>query len=399
MWSDVRPTHLGNGRPLHAWTRGDSLAALVYRGLTVLLAALAVVGQGALLDALYLQDVGLGTLGLGAVRPALLSALVTGAVVSVLSAALGVALAVRRDDGRGSRPLGLALAVWAYLLAYSGIVVLAAPGIGSPLRRPFDAHFLLVEALGLAALIRFSALFPNPLGPEVLRDPATLPPGAATVQRMRRWFLRPAAPWIAGLLAVAATFGVNAAMRHPVEDAALLPLADLLRVVALGLVVMNLRRSYLSSDAAGRAPLTWVILGFALLVAAVGLVLGGNVLAAATGWELRGVNWRPIVLHLGVVGLLAGAGMGIFYRGAVGPGPLVRRVAVLSGMATLALFLAAGLETLLTGAVTRFSMPSGTGTFLALVVTSLVYGRTRRPLEAFLAQPWVETRPPAPAER
>jgi hypothetical protein len=353
----------------------------------------------ALLDALFRDGVGLGTISLGVVRPALLSAVVTGAVVSLASAALSVAMTLRRQARPGARPMGLALAAWAYLLAYSGIVVLLAPAATSILRRPFDAHFLVVEALGLAALIRFTALFPRRLAPEDLQDPTTLPAGVAAMQRIRVWLLRPAAPWIAAVVAVAVAVAANGASGRPIEDAALLPLTDLLRLLALGLVVLNLRVSYFACAPSERVPMTWVILGFGLLVGTVGVVLGGDVLTAATGWEIPAVNWRPIVLHLGVVGLLWGSGMGVFYMGAADPGPLVRRVAVLSGMATFGLFLAAGLETLLSGAVAaRFSMPGGTGTFLALVVTALVYGRTRRPLEAFLAQPWVEVRPAVHAE-
>ncbi len=387
------------GTPSPPPSKEASLAALVYRGLTILLAALAVIGQVALLDALYRDGVGLGTISLGAVRPALLSAVVTGAVVSLVSAALAVAMAVRRPARPGARPMGLALGVWAYLLAYSGIVVLLAPGATSALRRPFDIHFLVVEALGLAALIRFTAIFPRPLRPEHLQDPATLPAVVASAQRVRIWLLRPAAPWVCALLAVVVAVATNTALGRPIEDTALLPLTDVLRLLALGVVVFNLRRSYLSCPPTERAPMTWVVLGFGLLVGTVGLVLGGNVLSAATGWELPAVNWRPIVLHLGVVGLLWGSAMGVFYVGAADPGPLVRRVAVLSGMATFALFLAAGLEILLSGGVAaRFAMPSGTGTLLALVVTALVYGRTRRPLEDFLSQPWIEARPALHAE-
>lgn len=376
-----------------------SLAALVYRGLTILLAALAVLGQTALLDALFTDGVGLGTINLGAVRPALLSSVVTGAVVSLASAALAVTMAVRRGARPGAGPLGLALAVWAYLLAYSGIVVLLAPAASSPLHKPFDAHFLVVEALGLASLLRFTAIFPRPLRAADVQEPATLPAGVASLQRLRVLFLGPTTPWIGGLIAVGVAVVANALSGRPIEDAALLPLTDLLRLLALGLVVLNLRVSYLSSTPADRAPLTWVILGFGVLVATVGLVLGGNVLTAATGWEIGSVNWRPIVLHLGVVGLLWGSGMGVFYTGATDPGPLVRRLAVLSGMATFGLFLAAGLEILLSGGIAaRFSMPGGTGTFLAVVVTALVYGRTRRPLESFLAQPWIESGPAVHAE-
>jgi len=51
------------------------------------------------------------------------------------------------------------------------------------------------------------------------------------------------------------------------------------------------------------------------------------------------------------------------------------------------------------GGPAHFSMPRGTGTFLAVVVMALVYGRTRRPLDGFLRQAWVDAAPPMAAER
>jgi len=376
------------------------LAALAYRGLTLLLALLAVVGQATLLDALVRRGIGIGTPGVGGVRPALLSAVITAAAVSLVAGGLGVSMALRSDPRPGTRPLGLALAVWAYLLAYSGMVVAFAPAPDASLRPFFDAHFLVVEALGLGALIRFATLFPKPLRPADVRPPSTLRAGLGAVQRARQWLLRPTAPWLAALAALVLVLVVNAAVGRHVEDAALLPLTDLMRLLALALVVVNLRRSYLLGASAERTRMTWVILGFALLAGTVALVLGGNVLAAATGWAIPGFSWRPALLHFGVIGLMWGAAMGVFYGGPADPGSLVRHVAVLAGMATLALFLAAGLEILFASGTVGApsSMPRGTGTLLALVVTAVVYGRTRRPLEGFLAQPWVEPRPTMHAE-
>jgi hypothetical protein len=376
------------------------VASLTYRGLTLLLSALAVAGQVALVEAVFGRGLGVGSPSLGSMRPALLSTVVMGAVVSLASAVLGMTMAFRRDARRGAPPMGLALAVWAYLLAYSGIVVLMSPPPESPLHAPFEGHFLLVEALGLAALLRFTAQFPSPLAAASLRDPATLPLGSRTIQGFRRWLLRPYAPWLAGILSAALCMATNAARGRPVQDAALLPLVDVFRLGALALVVLNLRRAFLASDQAGRTRITWLVLGFALLVGSVGLILGGNVLSAVTGWEIPAFNWRPVVLHLGVIGLLWGGAMGVLYQGRAQPAPAVRSVAVLVGMGTLALFLAAGLEMLLSrGGPAHFSLPRGTGTFLAMVAMALVYGRTRRPLDGFLRQARGDTAPPMAAGR
>lgn len=377
-------------------TGSPALSKLFTRSLTLALAGLALVAQIAYLDALYWNVLGMGTLGSGGARPALLSAVVTGAVVSVLAGILAVTMAFRATGERGAYPLAISLGSWAYILSYSGLTVLLGPDPGSVWRVPFEGHFLVIEALGLAGLLRFTASFPRPLQPEDLHDPDALPVGLRSIQHLRRWLLRPAAPWLAGAMACVVAFGVNGAMGRAVPDAAFLTLVDLFRLAALTLVVFNVRRSFLSSSMEGRQAMLWLILGFALLVGAVGLLLGGNVLSAVTGWELPGMNWRPMVLDLGVLGLLWGAAMGVFYRGGMRPGLLVRRVVVRGGMAALALFLAAGLESLLSGPEgARFALPHGVGTAVALVVVAVTYGRTGRPLYAFLERAWADIVPPA----
>lgn len=360
---------------------------------------LAVVGQAAYLDALYWNALGLGSLSHGSLQPALLSAVITGAVVSVAAAVLGTTMTIRGDTTRGARPMGLALSVWAYLLAYSGIVVLMAPSGSGVLRTVFEGHFLVVEATGLAALLRFTAVFPGPLRAEDLRDPTELPVGLRSLQNLRIWLLRPTAPWIAALLAVATAMGTNAVMGRQVQDTALLALVDVFRLGALTLVVLNLRHAVISYDEILRQRMTWIVLGFTFLLVGVGLVLGGNVLTAVTGWALPRMNWRPLVLNLGVLGLLWGAAMAVFYAGPMEAAPLVRRTAILGGMGTLTLFVAAGLEMLLTGVVAaRFSLPYGAGTVVAIVAMAIVYVRTVRPLDAFLSHTWSDVGPTSAAE-
>lgn len=357
-----------------------------YRGVTVILVALALMGQAAYLDVLYWNTMGLGRLAMGGVAPALLSAVITGAVVSLVSGMLGVTMAFRGGGSRGARPLGLALSAWSYLLAYSGTTVLFAPDLGSPFRFAFEAHFLGVEAVGLAALLRFTTLFPTPLHDSDLRPPDQLAVGLRTAQHLRLLMLRPWGPWVFGAVALALVLGVNAGMGRTTQDTALLPLTDILRLLALAVVVLNLRVSFVSSGRDDRRHMFWMVVGFTLLVGAVGALLGGNVLVAVTRWEIPGLNWRPIVLDLGVMGLLWGTGMAVFYEGAMRPGVFTRRATVFLSMLTMALFLAAGMETLL---VAR-SLAQGIGTVLAAVAVGLLYATTRRPLESMLYHTWAD---------
>ncbi|GMV05562.1 MAG: hypothetical protein AMXMBFR53_18400 [Gemmatimonadota bacterium] len=400
MWSPRSRAHYWNRaaanvlRPPHG--RETTLATLAYRLLTVLLSVLAVIGQVAYLDVLHGDTLGLGALPReGGLHPALLSAVITGAVVSTVAGVVALTLAFRGPGDRGARPLGLALAGWAYLLAYSGLTVLLSPDVGSPWHASFDVHFLLVEAAALAGLLRFTTLFPSRMAPGDLQDPETLPVGLRSLQRFRQWLLGPRGPWLGAVGAAFILLGVNAALGRPAEDAALLLPADLLRLGVLGIVILNMRRAFVLADVAGRRQMFWLVMGFTLLLAAVGVLLGGNVLTAVTGWAIPGFNWRPVVLDLGVIGLIWGAAMGVFYGGAMKPGKLSRRLAVLASAVTLALFLAAGMESLLAGAVaSRIALPAGTGTLVSLVAVGLLYARTRRPVESMIYHAWA----PPPGE-
>lgn len=369
------------------------LAPLAYRGLTVILSALAIAGQAAYLDVLYWNALGLGRLAHGGLHPALLSSVITGAVVTTVASVVALTLVFRGNGGRGARPLGLALAGWAYLLAYSGLTVLLAPDPASVWRTPFEVHFLLVEGIASAGLLRFTALFPSALDPSALRSPEALPVGLRLAQHVRLWLLGPVAPWLAAVGATALLFVINGAMGRPAQDAALLLLTDLLRLTALAVVILNLRRAFLAADTEGRRSMFWLVVGFTLLMGTVGWLLGGNVLTAVTGWDTPTFNWRPVVLDLGVLGLIWGVAMGVFYQGDMKPGKLSRRLAVLASACTLGLFLAAGLESLLAGTVaTRITLPRGIGTVVSFVAVTLLYARTHRPLESMIYHAWA----PAP---
>lgn len=367
------------------------LTTIAYRGATVILVAFALMGQVAYLDVLYWDLMGLGPLAAGGVTPALLSAAMTGAVVSAVSGILALTLAFRGKGPRGARALGLALSAWSYLLAYSGITVLFAPPLESSLRFAFEAQFLAVEAMGLAAFLRFTTCFPRDFQPAWLRAPAELPVVLRPAQHLRLLLLGPGGVWAAGAVALGLVLGVNALLGRSAQDTALLPLTDVLRVVALALVVLNLRVSFVNADRADRRRMYWMVVGFTLLMGALGTLLAGNVLVAVTRWS-PALNWRPLILDLGVVGLLWGMTMAVFYDGAMRPGVLTRRMTVLLSMLCMALFLAAGMETLL---VAR-SLPPGLGTLLAFVAVGVLYGAARRPLEAVLYQTWADRVHPPP---
>lgn len=367
----------------------NTLATLAYRALTLVLAALAVLGQLAYLDALYWGALGLGSLGQGGMHPALLSSVITSTTVTTVAAAAAVTLTFAGPRARGAHPLALALAAWGYLLAYSGLTILLAPDPGSPLRDAFVIHFLVVEALAMGGLFRFTAVFPQTLPAGALQDPDTLPVGLRSLQYLRRWLLAPAGPWLAVLAGAALVVGVNAAMGRPTQDAALLLLTDILRLAGLAIVVLNLRKGFLEADVPGRRAMFWFVVGFTLLMGAVGTLLGGNILTAVTGWEIPGFNWQPVVLDLGVIGLIWGAAMAVLYRGPLKPGRVSRRMAVVASYVTVGLFLAAGMESLLAGTVaSRITLAPGVGTLVSFLTMALLYLSTYRLLESMVYSAW-----------
>ena len=369
--------------PHRRWNR---LITLVARTLVLLLAAVAMVGQIAHLDALSGVSLGLAGTLVGNPTPSFLTLVAADAVVSVSSGLLAIALVFRGDPNRGARSFAVTLAAWSYLLAYSGIVVLLRPDPGA-LRTVFQAHFPLVELLGLAGMIRFTSIFPRRLTPDELSPLKSLPIGLRTLQAARRHLLSPAAPWIAVVVVLAVLLSMNALVGRSLADAGLNPIMDLVRFMTVGLVVLNLRRSWLVGGAEERADIWWMLVGLALLTAAITLLIGGNVLVSTTGWSEPPIAWRPILLDLGLLGFLWGVSMAVFYTGAIDSAASAHRVVALTAFALIGLLVATGLETLLSGAlVARISMRPGLGTALAVVVMIVSYPRALALIERLLDQ-------------
>ena len=109
------------------------------RVLVTLLAAVAAVAQVTYFDAVSWHALGLATPMASRMGASLLAVMTGHALVSVVSGVLAVALVLHEGPlQRAARGLGMAMASWSYLTAYSGVMLLLRP-MSASLRSAFDA--------------------------------------------------------------------------------------------------------------------------------------------------------------------------------------------------------------------------------------------------------------------
>lgn len=339
--------------------------ALLLRITVPILAVAAVVGQVAYIDALTVQAI---VPGLSAVAEAplmVVTVVVAHAVVSVTSAGLAIALALGASQRSSGAPeLALAIGAWAYLLAYPGVVVLLRPDPG-PLRVAFEGHFLVIETLGLIALLRFTSLFPAPYtGSNPVEEADSRP--ARVLRPFRAALHRPTVAWLAALLVPIALVGLTVSRGMPVADAALHPLMDVFRIAVAVAVVLNLRDSWAAARAENRVALAWLLAALSLLLSSVLLVIGGNILLSATAWAQPPVAWRSILLDLGVLGFVAGLAASRLGPPGIDPLRVTRRIILGTGLVMATLIAATILEVLLSsGIFGPVALPPGLGAAIA----------------------------------
>jgi len=366
-----------------------SVGPTLLRVLVTLLGAVAAVGQVTYLDALSWHKLNLTPPMLSAqMSGAFLTLLTAHAVVSVVAAGLGIALVVHEGQRQAAaRALGLTLASWAYLLAYSGVTLLLRPSTPGLSRSIFESHFLLVEVAGLVGLLRFTSLFPRNLLDEAVPPPQTLPAVLVPFHALSTWMLRPWAPWTVGGGVAVGLWVLVTARGSPAADAALSPLMDLFRVGVAGLAVLNLRRSWGRADAESANRLTWLLVALASILGVLLLYIGGNVLVGVTEWPEPNVAWRPLLVDVGVMGFLVALAMAVVYRGRIEPRRLGQRIVSYAAVVTLGLFLAAALEALFSGGILAgVSFRTGVGTVIAFATIVSTYRALIRALEHLLEQ-------------
>jgi len=357
------------------------------RVLVTLLAVLSAVAQVGYLDALSWRALGWAMPMSAPLSTPFIAVMTAHAVVSLVAGVLAVALALHEGPRHAAaRSLALAFAAWSYLTAYSGVTLLLRPESGA-WRVAFEAHFLGVEFLGLVGLLRFTALFPEPLSGHAAETPATMSKWLLPFHTASVWLLRPWAPWITAAAVLAALFALTAAQGLAPSDAGLNPLMDVTRFAAAAFVVVNLRRSWSRAEPAGAERLGWLLVGLAVVTGVLLLLVGGNVLVAVTGWPEPQVSWRPILLDAGLIGFLLAVALSILHRGSAAPLTAARRIGAAATVVALGLFLAAALEALFSGgALGGSSLRTGAGTLVAFVIIVSTHRGLMRSVERMLSQ-------------
>jgi hypothetical protein len=350
------------------------------------LALAGVSGHIAYLDALWWHSLGLSSTVATSVSRATIMLLTAHAVVSVVCSILAITLVLdERHRQEASRALGVAFAAWSYLMAYSGVTMLFRPIAPGLAREVFEAHFLAIEVLGLVALVRFTSIFPRPLLDEELQPTESLPAVLLPFHQIAV-FMRHRTAAIATAVAVLSFLWLTTlATGGALSDAGLSPAMDVIRFLAAGLVVMNLRRAWGVSTEGDRDSLTWLLASLSFLLGSLALLIGGNVLVAVTGFPEPNVAWRPILFNLGMIGFLTGIAMSVLQRGRIDPAHLTRRIATVAALITGGLFLAAGLEALFSGGVdASLSVRKGVGTAIAFAITLSTHKSLERFIERLL---------------
>ncbi|MDX1647458.1 MAG: hypothetical protein R3304_09965 [Longimicrobiales bacterium] len=363
-----------------------TIARTFVRILVILFAIAGACGHLAYLDALWWHSLGLTATMARDVGGATLFLLSAHAAVSMLCAVLAVVLVLREGHrADASRALGIAFGAWSYLMAYSGVTMLFRPQAPGPLREVFEAHFLVVEMLGLAALLRFTSIFPRRLGPDEVRPAARLPAVLLPFHRFGVLMRRSWAPWTAAALTLVVLWSWTVVSGGDVSDAGLSPLMDVVRFTAAGLVVAHLHRAWTVATEGDRDGLMWLAAAFAILLGSLAILMGGNVLVAVTGFPEPDVAWRPILLDIGSAGFFAGLAMSVLQEGGRDPARITRKVTAATVIVTMTLFFAAALEALLTGAVfASYALRTGVGTAVAFAVALSTYRSSARAVERVL---------------
>jgi hypothetical protein len=267
------------------------------------------------------------------------------------AASLALALAWRSCERAESRALAAFLALLAYTMAGDGIWLFAVQRHLPRLAAGLLATSVPVAGiLSIAAFLRFSALFPRPLGP------ADLPAGgggrlAAVLRRVHAASLGPGSVWRGAALLVALVLAAQAAGAWGDATGRDLSAVRLLKpVVVTALVgwmvlgVANLRAGYGRADEVGRRQIFWVLEGFLAGTAILLVTSALKLVQMASGYSLAVAGWFDLSVYAAFLVVLACLAVAMFRAGALDPSLAIRRTAVFGLVGATMIFVFAGVE-------------------------------------------------------
>lgn len=198
---------------------------------------------------------------------------------------------------------------------------------------------------GLAALLRFSAIFPRPLEPGDV-------PVRGLAARVQRRLLDARGVWAAallafGLVALSAAAGHAASALWGIAPAIIgkFVLCAIL-AAAMSLAVLNLRVGYRRADAEGRRRIYWVVVGVFAATTLLLLASAVKVVQLATGFTVAVTAWFPFALVAAFLVMLGCLAIAMFYAGALDPALAMRRTAVFGLVGFAMIFVFTGMEQL-----------------------------------------------------
>jgi hypothetical protein len=263
---------------------------------------------------------------------------------SVAGSLLALTLAWRRKAASGAFALAVFLALFANAVSHSGLYAWAK--FHELPDRVADALDLFLPAAVVfmtASLLRFSALFPEPLTAERI-------PASARLRSLRLAMIRPGIAWggAAAVMTVAAvaTFANPAAIRF---------LRPTMITLVLGVFIasfVNLRLTYRAADRAGRRRMFWVFEGFLVVVAI--FTVASFIKAVQMLHGVSGGTWYPLTVFAGFILLIVCLTIAMFFSGALDPSLAIKRTAIYGVLGILTVFIFAGVENAVNGYLTQW---------------------------------------------
>lgn len=298
-------------------------------------------------------------------RRPFLVALVVGQGAGVAAVGIALALVWRAWGSRAVRALAVFLG--AFCLYNGGLGLLRAlqamsPDLGG---RAYDLVFAGAVAIGLAALARFSALFPAP--PRVgwageggvvseSRLHRRLRAMRARLGSVRPVVVMAVVAWV--VMAADGIFDWDTLIGAGLAVELVMPLG-------FAVASLNLWTAYREAGPADRAKIFWVAEGVVLLFLGLFLPVSLDVTLETLGGDLpQWIHWYALDVSLwGFVACLAFA---VFGRGAVHSDLVFRSTTMAGALTVLALFAFAGFENVVTDFVfSRIGLPAAVGTWVA----------------------------------